>query len=81
MPESLLRSATLLKESLLHRCFPASFAKFLRTPFLQSTSGRLLLNIALSHPFYYYTIIPNYNLPYQANIKRYIKRELTIIPR
>ena len=26
-----------------HRCFPVRFAKFLRAPFLQNTSGRLLL--------------------------------------
>ena len=38
-----LRPATLLKKSLWHRCFPVNFAKFLRTPFLQNTSGRLLL--------------------------------------
>ena len=37
-----VRPATLLKKSLLHRCFPVNFAKFLRTPFLQNTSGRLL---------------------------------------
>ena len=37
-----LSPATLLKKSLLHRCFPVNFAKFLRTPFLQNTSGRLL---------------------------------------
>ena len=28
---------------LWHRYFPVNFAKFLRSPFLQSTSGRLLL--------------------------------------
>ena len=38
-----LQSATLLKNSLCHRCFPVNFAKFLRTLFLQSTYGRLLL--------------------------------------
>ena len=38
-----LRSAILLKKRLWHRCFPANFAKFSRTPFLQNTSGRLLL--------------------------------------
>ena len=38
-----LRPATLLKKRLRHRCFPVNFAKFLRTPFLQNTSGRLLL--------------------------------------
>ena len=34
---------TLLKKRLWHRCFPVNFAKFLRTPLLQSTSGRLPL--------------------------------------
>ena len=38
-----LRPATLLKKRLWHRCFPVNFAKFLRTPFLQNTSRRLLL--------------------------------------
>ena len=38
-----LRPATLLKKRLWHRCFRENFAKFLRTPFLQNTSGRLLL--------------------------------------
>ena len=39
-----LRPATLLKKRLWRRCFPVNFAKFLKTPFLQNTSGRLLLN-------------------------------------
>ena len=34
-----LRPATLLKKRLWHRCFPVNFANFLRTPFLQNTSG------------------------------------------
>ena len=38
-------SATLLKSSLWHRCFPVNFATFLRIPFLQNTSGWLLLLI------------------------------------
>ena len=38
-----LRSATLLKKRLWHWCFPVNFAKFLRTPFIQNTSGQLLL--------------------------------------
>ena len=38
-----LRPATLLKMRLWHRCFPVKFAKFLRTVFLQNTSGRILL--------------------------------------
>ena len=37
-----LSPATLLKKRLWHRCFPVNFAKFLRTPFLQNTSRRLL---------------------------------------
>ena len=37
-----LRPATLLIKRLCHRRFPVSFMKFLRTPFLQNTSGRLL---------------------------------------
>ena len=38
-----LRPAIFLKKRLWHRCFPVNFAKFLRTPFLQNSSGRLLL--------------------------------------
>ena len=39
-----MRPATLLKKRLSQRCFPVNFAKLLRTPFLQSNFGRLLLN-------------------------------------
>ena len=38
-----LSPATLLKKRLWYRCFPVKFAKFLKTPFLQITYGRLLL--------------------------------------
>ena len=38
-----IRPATLLKKRLWYRYFPVNFAKFLRTTFLQNTSGRLLL--------------------------------------
>ena len=38
-----LRPATLLKKRLWPRCFPVNLAKYLRTPFLQNTSGRLIL--------------------------------------
>ena len=38
-----LRPATLLKMRHWHRCFPVNFVKFLKTPFFQNTSGRLLL--------------------------------------
>ena len=47
-----LRPATLLKKRLWHRCFPVNFTKFLRTPFLQNTSGRLLrIRAILNLPF------------------------------
>ena len=39
-----LRPATLFKKRLWHRCFSVHFVKFLRIPFLQNTSGRLLLH-------------------------------------
>ena len=39
-----VRPATLLKKRLWHRRFPVNFVKFLRTHFLQNTSGRRLLN-------------------------------------
>ena len=35
-----LSPATLLKKRLWHRCFLVNFTKFLRTSFLQNTSGR-----------------------------------------
>ena len=38
-----LRPIVLLKKRLWHRRFPVNFTKFLRTPFLQCTSWRLLL--------------------------------------
>ena len=43
-----LRPVTLLKKRLLHSYFPVNVAKFLRTPFLQNTSRRLLLNTFFS---------------------------------
>ena len=38
-----LRSATLFKKKLLHRCFLVTFPKFLRTPYLQNASWKLFL--------------------------------------
>ena len=46
-----LRPATLLKKRIRHRCFPVNFAKFLRTPFLQNTFGRLLLPVFVLDSF------------------------------
>ena len=42
------KPAILLKKRLWHRCFPVNIVKFLRTPFLQKTSGRLLLLLELT---------------------------------
>ena len=38
----------LLKKRLWYRCFLVNFAKFLKTPFSQNTSGRLFLPLAPS---------------------------------
>ena len=51
-----LRPATLLKKKLLTRCFPVSFAKFLRTQFLQNTPGQLLLEFQLFSVFLWRSI-------------------------
>ena len=57
-----LRPATLLKKRLFHRCFPVNFAKFLRTPFLQNTSGRLLLYI---HKFWLRQLHSNFKFDHE----------------
>ena len=41
---AVLRTATLLKKNLWHRCFPANFAEYIRTPFLTEHIWWLLLN-------------------------------------
>ena len=43
-----LRPASLLKKRFRHRCFTVSFVKFLRTPFLENTFGRLLLKWSIA---------------------------------
>ena len=58
MPESLfnkvagLMPATLLKKRLWHSCFLVHVVKFLRTPFSQNTSGRLLLD-----HFFFFSVV------------------------
>ena len=44
----LIKPATLLEKRLWHRCFSVNFDKFLTTPFLQNSSGRLLLTTWLT---------------------------------
>ena len=46
------RPASLWKKRLWHRCFPANFPKFLRTPFLQNISGRLLLDLFICRTYF-----------------------------
>ena len=41
--ETLAQVCNFIKKETLQKCFPVNFAKFLRTPFLQKTSGGLLL--------------------------------------
>ena len=40
----------LIKKETPHKCFPVDFAKFLRIPFLQNTSRRLLLRNVGKYP-------------------------------
>ena len=47
------------KKRLWQRCFPVNFAKLLRTPFLQKTSGRLLLSLADYEKFQMWTSFGN----------------------
>ena len=51
----------------LHRCFPVNFVKFLRTPFLQNTLWRLLLNLLL-HPACNWRIVQNLKI-FQSYVK------------
>ena len=44
-------SCNFIKKRLWHRCFPVNFDKFLRTPFLQNTSGWLLLWLVIHYSF------------------------------
>ena len=55
----LMKLQAFIKKRLRHRCFPVSFAKFLRTPFLQNPSGRLLLHIAQFNSFHPFLVIFN----------------------
>ena len=45
--ENTCKRASFLIKGLWHRCCPVNFAKFLRTPFLQNTSRRLLLTMEI----------------------------------
>ena len=65
-----LRLATLLNKRLWHRYFTVNFAKFLRIPFLQNTSGQLLVNLpetlifrsSCSQMFFKVSILKNFTV-------------------
>ena len=50
--ENTCARVSLLKKGFWRRCLPVNFAKFLRTPLLQNTSGRLLLKWIFLHLIY-----------------------------
>ena len=58
-----LRPTTLLKKSLWHRCFPANFVKFLRTPFYTEHLWWLLL-IKLSRSSNIFAFTTQYWFPF-----------------
>ena len=57
-----LRSRTLLKKWPWYRCFPVNFVKFLRTPTLQNTFGRLLLKFKRNNMFTYFFFRENVHI-------------------
>ena len=77
MPESLfykvvgLKPATLLKKRLWYWCFPVNFAKFLRKPFLQNTSGQLLLFLLTLLLKISFKFFKNFSLIFVIDIKHY----------
>ena len=78
--KNVLRPAALLKKRLWERCFPVNFAKFLRTPFLQNTSGRLLLKIfCVSRKILYFYHIDLTTNPTCGNYNGFSKNLLGIL--
>ena len=73
-----------VKKSLWHRCFPVNFAKFLSTPFLQSSSGGCFCKLQVNEKSSF-THTPSYISPsFSQNTsqlllpKRFWKCESTI---
>ena len=66
--------ATLLKKKLCNRCFPVNFVKFLRTPFSQSTFGRLILKVVsiLMYSYHIRNKIPSSPVFHIVMVKRKI---------
>ena len=68
------RPATLFKKGHWHRCLPVNFAKFLRTFFLQNTSGGLLMFLSISLIYF-----SSFDIILFSKIKRYFKSQ-TVLP-
>ena len=66
----LCKSSTSSKTSLQRKLFLVTFAKFVRTPFLRTTTGRLLLIIAVS--VVVKGELPNENLNHDTKTKAYV---------
>ena len=61
-----------IKKRLWHRCFPVKFAKFLRIPFLQNTSGWLLLSTRIQG-FIWALCFGIYKLPLQKYVEIWLR--------
>ena len=85
MPESLFNKVYRSRKRLCHRCFPVNFAKLLRTPFLQYTSGGcsyyvtwISLSIGLISQTRIENIVTLINF-YQSTILYHSKTQLAIL--
>ena len=57
------KTCNFIKKRLRHTCFPLNFAKFIRTPFSQNTSGRLFLcDLLLLLSFFIKTLTVTYHV-------------------
>ena len=57
---------------LQHRCFPVKFAQFSTTPFLQNTSGRLLLTKMLLKIYVSFFLLFPIHMEYDSPAKSHI---------
>ena len=68
-------NSNFIKKEIWHRCFPVNFVKFLRTPFLENSSGRLLLNVYFCKdvPWRKFQLRNNQNFGNQTQDKCFLK--------
>ena len=72
-----LRLATLLKKRLWHKCFPANYMKFLRTPFFIEHCWWLLLHMVLVQVHWNYLHVIRENSRRKYSIQCYESIEKT----